>query len=131
MTKVTTDIIIEFPNGEIVLAKRGNPPYKGKWGLPGGMVEEDETVEQAAVREAKEETGLDIQLVRMVGVFSKPGRDPRGQYVSVVFHAVPVGGKLKANSDAAEVKKTKDYSKLKLAFDHNEILALFKATKIS
>lgn len=130
MTKLTTDIIIEYPNGEIVLAKRGNPPHKGKWGLPGGMVEEDESVEQAAIREAKEETGLDIQLVRMLGVFSKPNRDPRGHYVSVLFHAVPVGGKLKSGSDAAEVKMVKDYTKLKLAFDHNEMLDLFKAVRL-
>ncbi len=123
--RLAADIIIEFPDGEIVLVKRGVKPYKGRWAIPGGGVEIGETVEQAAVREAKEETGLDIKLTGLVGVYSDPGRDPRGHTVSIVYHAVPVGGDMKADTDAAEVIKTGDLFKNPLAFDHKQILMDF------
>lgn len=130
MIKLSADIIIEYPDGEIVLVKRKNEPFKNMWAIPGGMVDEGETAEEAAIREAKEETGLDVQLVRLVGVFSKPGRDPRGQYVSVAYHAVPVGGTLKAGDDAIEHVKTAGYLSYELGFDHTDILKRYKATKI-
>ncbi|SYZ74446.1 NUDIX hydrolase [Candidatus Zixiibacteriota bacterium] len=120
--RLAADIIIEFPDHEIVLIKRGVEPFKGDWAIPGGGVEIGETVEQAAVREAKEETGLDIKLTGLVGVYSDPGRDPRGHTVSIVYHAIPVGGNMNADTDAAEVIKTADLFKNPLAFDHKNIL---------
>ncbi len=120
---LTADIIIEYPDGSIILAKRGSEPFKGHFGLPGGKMEENgETIEETAVREAKEETGLNIELTGIVGVYSKPGRDPRGRFISVVYTAKIVGGTLKAGSDAAEVIKTLNFANHKLAFDHNRII---------
>jgi 8-oxo-dGTP diphosphatase len=91
---VTADVIIEMEGG-IVLVQRRNPPHG--WALPGGFVERGETVAQAARREAKEETGLDVELTCLLGVYSDPKRDPRGLYTAgVVFvgraTGVPAGG---------------------------------------
>jgi len=119
---LTVDVVIEFDSGEIILIERGNDPFKGQTALPGGFVEYGETVETAAVREAKEETGLDIKLDRLIGVYSDPDRDPRGHTVSVVFHATAVGGELRADTDAANVFKTADCFSRPLAFDHERIL---------
>lgn len=118
---VTVDIVIETENG-IVLIKRKNEPYKNKWALPGGFVEYGEKVEEAAIREAKEETGLNITLKKLLGVYSKPDRDPRGHTVSCIFVAKKIGGKLLASTDAKEVKIVKYPANLELAFDHKEIL---------
>jgi 8-oxo-dGTP diphosphatase len=126
---LTVDIIIEFPDREIVLVKRRYDPFKGCWAIPGGHVELGETVERAAAREALEETGLEVRLERLLGVYSEPGRDPRGHYVTLVYHAVPAGGKLKASSDAAEVLKTGSIDELKLAFDHRQILTDFLSNR--
>jgi 8-oxo-dGTP diphosphatase len=119
---MTSDILIEYPNGDIVLAKRKNPPYKGEWGLPGGKMDGDETIEETAIREAKEETGLDIKLKKVIGVYSAPYRDPRGRYISVAFLATPVKGKLKAGSDAASLIRASDPKAYDLAFDHQQII---------
>lgn len=119
---LTVDIVIEYPDGEIVLIKRGKDPFLGSWALPGGRVEIGESVEQAAIREAREETGLDVKLDRLIGVYSDPERDPRRHTVSVVFHASPAGGVLKAATDASELTKTSRFLELPLAFDHTTIL---------
>ncbi|MDX9857732.1 MAG: NUDIX hydrolase [candidate division Zixibacteria bacterium] len=119
---LTVGAVILYPDGDIVLIKRGHAPFAGSWALPGGFVEIGETVEQAIVREAREETGLDIRLERLIGVYSDPARDPRGHTVSVVFLAAPVGGSLRADSDAADTLKTSDWRSLSLAFDHATIL---------
>jgi 8-oxo-dGTP diphosphatase len=119
---LTVDIIIEYPDGSIVLIRRGREPFLGRWALPGGRVEIGETVEQAAIREAKEETGLEVNLDRLIGVFSEPGRDPRGHSVTIVFHATPISGVPKASSDADEVLQCGDFLSLPLAFDHSKIL---------
>ncbi len=79
---------------KIVLIRRKNEPYKDRLALPGGFVERDETVEQAVVRETKEETGLDTEIVRLIGVYSDPGRDPRGPTVSVCYQMRVKGGSL-------------------------------------
>ncbi len=108
----------------VVLIERKNPP-KGL-ALPGGFVEVGETVEEAVVREIKEEVGLDFEIERLLGVFSKPDRDPRFHVVSVVFvgHAV---GEPKASSDAkkASVFPLEEIPWDKLVFDHGEILKKF------
>ncbi len=126
---LATDIIIQYPDGEIVLIERGNEPFKGQYAIPGGGVEIGETVEQAAIREAKEETGLDIEIIKLLGVYSDPDRDPRGHCVSIVFIATPIGGELQADSDAAFAIKTADYLKMKLAFDHNKIIRDFEKSR--
>jgi len=92
--QVTVDIIIEVGDGGIVLIKRKNPPLG--WALPGGFVDYGETLEQAAVREAKEETALDVILKGQLHSYSDPARDPRFHTISTVFcaaaHGVPAGG---------------------------------------
>jgi ADP-ribose pyrophosphatase YjhB (NUDIX family) len=119
----TVDIIIEKDN-KIVLIKRKREPFKGKLVLPGGHVEENETVEEAAMREAKEETSLDVKLKEILGVYSEPKRDPRYLTISTVFIAGPLSKKIKAGSDAAEAKWFEidkiDFEML--GFDHLKIL---------
>jgi len=119
---LTADIIIEQGDEKIVLIKRANDPYKDQWALPGGIMDDGETIEQTAVREAKEETGLDVKLVKLLGVYSMPGRDPRGRTVSLLYVATVEGGILCADSDAKEIMATRDYSKMKLAFDHDQMI---------
>jgi 8-oxo-dGTP diphosphatase len=120
--KPTVDAVILGENS-IVLVKRRNPPFKGMWALPGGFVECGETVEEAAVREAKEETGLDVGVVKLLGVYSDPKRDPRGPTVGTVFICKRIGGQLKADTDAIEVKEFAISDLPALAFDHGKIVA--------
>ncbi len=117
---VAVDVVILTEKG-IVLVKRLNEPFKDHWALPGGFVEYGETVERAAIREAKEETGLDVKLVGLVGVYSDPNRDPRGHVISITFLAEKVGGQLKAATDAKEVRVFSTIPS-KLAFDHKIII---------
>ena len=106
---------------KIVLIKRKNPPYENYYALPGGFVEKGETVEQALIREAKEETGLDLEILKLVGVYSDPERDPRGRVVSLCYLA-KANGKLAPASDACEIKLF-DISELpELAFDHEKMI---------
>ena len=119
--KLMVDVVIPS-EGRVVLIRRGSDPFEGQWALPGGFVEVGETVEQAALREAAEETGLAVELARLVGVYSDPDRDPRGHNVSVAFLARVVGGDLIAATDAAEVAVL-DPDSVELAFDHRSIIA--------
>jgi len=118
---LTVDAIIPYKGG-IVLIKRRNEPFKDHYALPGGIVEYGEKVEEALVREVKEETGLDVEPYRLVGVYSDPNRDPRGHFVSICFIATPKGGELRANSDAKDVRVFKLDLLPKLAFDHNKMI---------
>ena len=119
--KLTVDAAI-VDAGKIVLIKRANPPYKGSWALPGGFVNVGETVEAACAREAREETSLDVEVVRLVGVYSDPGRDPRGHTVSVAFLCKKKGGKLRGADDAKEAKWFSLEDLPTLAFDHGKIV---------
>ncbi len=110
------DVVIPSEGG-VVLIRRASDPFEGQWALPGGFVEVGETVEEAA-----EETGLAVELAHLVGVYSDPGRDPRGHNVSVAFLARVVGGDLIAATDAAEVAVL-DPDSVELAFDHRSIVA--------
>ena len=120
----TVDIIIEIDRGDgkegIVLIKRRNPPYG--WALPGGFVDYGESLEEAAVREAKEETSLDIQLKSQFHTYSEPERDPRKHTISTIYVA-KAHGKPKAQDDAQEIGVfTEEEINFPLAFDHQKIL---------
>lgn len=121
---LTADPIIITDDEKVVLVKRNFDPYKDHWALPGGIVEYGETVEDAVVREAKEETGLDIKPEKLAGVYSDPGRDPRGHFVSVCFLSKVVGGEMGISEETGEVRafSRKELKSAKLAFDHEKIL---------
>ena len=116
---VTADIIIRYQGG-IVLIERKNEP--AGWALPGGFVEIGESAEEAAVREAREETSLDVVLLEQFYVYSKPGRDPRFHTVTIVFIGTGTGA-LKGRDDArqAEVFLPGNLPE-QIAFDHREII---------
>jgi len=121
---LTVDAVIEYPEARVVLIRRGTPPFEGEWALPGGFVDIGETVEDACVREVKEECCVDVELDGMLGVYSDPKRDPRRHTISVVFRAKYKSGDLSGSDDAEEAKLyTRDeLAGMKLAFDHELIL---------
>ncbi len=117
--KLTVDVIIKCGEG-IILIERKNPPYG--WAIPGGFVDYGETVEDAALREAKEETSLDVKNLKQFYVYSDPHRDPRGHTVSVVFTG-EADGTPKAGGDAKNIGIfTKTILPDNIAFDHKKIL---------
>lgn len=122
--KLTVDGIVLI-NGKVVLIERKNPPFQGMHALPGGFVEEGETVEEAVVREVEEETGLTTSVKRLVGVYSDLDRDPRGHTVSVVFELEIRGGELRGGDDAAAASVFDFKSLPELAFDHGKIIGDF------
>ena len=118
--KLMVDVVIPSERG-VVLIRRASEPFAGQWALPGGFVELGETVEEAAAREAAEETGLAVEVARLIGVYSEPERDPRGHNVSVAFLVRVLSGELAAATDASEVSVL-DPSSVELAFDHRRII---------
>ncbi len=115
----TVDIIIKIQGG-IVLIKRKNPPYG--WALPGGFIDYGESAENAAEREAKEETSLNISDLKLLSVYSAPDRDPRFHTISTVFVATGTGIP-RAGDDAAQIRVfEKGKFPSELAFDHSKIL---------
>ncbi len=116
----TADILFHRP-GKVLLIRRKNPPFG--WALPGGFIDYGESAEQAAAREAKEETGLEMRNLRQFRVYSQPGRDPRFHTLTVVFTAEP-GGEIRAGDDAAQVQWfALDQLPPEMAFDHAKIIA--------
>ena len=121
----TVDIIICTSNREVVLIQRRNPPHG--WALPGGFVDYGESVEQAAIREAREETGLKVELEVLLGVYSHPERDPRQHTLSIVFIVfVKDQPSLQAGDDAREAGLFPLEQLPDLAFDHEQILEDFR-----
>ena len=122
---ITADIFIFDDDFNFILIKRKNDPYKDCWALPGGFVEYGESVETAAIREAKEETSIDVELKNLVNVYSKPDRDPRGHTITIAFTAKGNMNEMKADSDAKEIAifSAKDLDKIEIAFDHTQIIA--------
>jgi 8-oxo-dGTP diphosphatase len=108
--------------GRVLLVRRGRAPFRGWWALPGGFVELRETVEEAVVRELREETGLEGRPARLVGVFSGPDRDPRKPATSVAFLIRGRGGTPRGGDDAAGAAWVDLGSAAPLAFDHGAIL---------
>jgi len=118
---LTVDIVIEAPGKGIILIERKNPPFG--WAIPGGFVDYGETLEAAALREAKEETGMDLVGLKQFHAYSDPKRDPRGHTVSVVFTAVGKGVP-KAADDAKNLRIFRlEELPENLAFDHALILS--------
>ena len=123
---LTVDAVIIYQNSNIILIKRKNPPFQGEYALPGGFVDIGETVEHACIREAKEETNINVKITNLLGVYSDPKRDPRGHTVSIAFLCEPRTDheNPQAQDDAADldVVPFKNLPNIKLAFDHMNIV---------
>lgn len=120
---LTVDCVVFDRAGRLLLIKRKRPPFKGQYALPGGFVDIGETVEDAALRELEEETGVGGKVTALVGLYSDPKRDPRGHTVSAAFLIRPSSTKAAGGDDAESAEFVADWKTLRLAFDHNRILA--------
>jgi 8-oxo-dGTP diphosphatase len=107
---------------QVLLVQRGNEPYKGMWALPGGFLNEDETLREAALRELKEETGIVPRYTEELCSCSGVNRDPRGRVISVVYYSFMRGGEAQAGDDAADTQWFNIYELPEMAFDHAEVL---------
>ena len=124
---IAVDAIIDIDGG-IVIVERSNPPFG--WALPGGFVDNYESLEDAVRREMREETSLELLDLKQFHAYSTPGRDPRFHTIGIVFTAKGLGTP-KAGDDAANLKviKLTDIDKIQFAFDHNQILKDYIASK--
>lgn len=123
--RVAVDIVIEHDD-RVLLIKRAKPPFEELWCLPGGHVEQGEQVHETAVREAKEETGLDVELQDLIGIYDAPGRDPRGPVIAIAYRATPTTDEPAAEA-ATDARRTQwfdtDALPDEMGFDHRDILA--------
>lgn len=122
---VTTDCVVFGFDGhdlKILLIERGLEPYKGCWAFPGGFLQMDETAEQGALRELKEETGLDLRYIKQVGAFSDVDRDPRSRVITIAFYALAKKSAVQGGDDAAKAQWFSLNDVPRLAFDHDFIL---------
>ncbi|HJU34975.1 MAG TPA: NUDIX hydrolase [Nitrososphaera sp.] len=130
----TVDVILER-DSNVLMIRRKRDPFKDCLALPGGFVNEGETVEDAIKREAMEETSLEVHPIDILGVYSDPTRDPRKHIVTIVFVGIVVGGEIKAGDDAASAQWMKlvdiDHQQNQLAFDHAQILRDYRLWKSS
>lgn len=113
-------------DNKVLLVKR-KEPVPDTWAIPGGFLEWGETFEDATVREAREETGFEIELEEILGAYSDPNRDPRGHLVAIIFVAKPIGGELKISDEHSELRwfDFKEMSSLKFHSDHKKVLQDF------
>jgi 8-oxo-dGTP diphosphatase len=121
--RVAVDCVVTDADGRVLLIKRKNPPFRNRYALPGGFVEAGESVEDACRRELLEETGVRAGRLTLVGVYSEPGRDPRGPVISIAFRAHVRRPAARAGDDAAQVEWLRNWREASLAFDHADILA--------
>jgi len=124
---VTVDLVIFTIRDDalqVLLVQRGTAPFKDRWALPGGFIHEDEPLEQAALRELEEETGVREVYLEQLYTFGDPARDPRGRVITVAYYALIASDRqsLAAGSDAAAARWFPAGSPPPLAFDHKEIL---------
>lgn len=122
---VTTDCVVFTKEEEpkVLLIQRGNEPYKGCWAFPGGFMDMEETAEECAVRELKEETGLTVNQIQQIGAYSKVDRDPRGRTISIAYLAiVDAPTAVSGMDDAAKAAWFPLTSLPNLAFDHQDIM---------
>jgi 8-oxo-dGTP diphosphatase len=120
---LTTDCVVFDERSYVLLIRRGNEPFRGSYALPGGFVDVGERVEDSCRRELSEETGLHVGELRLIGVYSDPGRDPRGHTCSVAYLARVGRAEVTAGDDAAAAEWVADWRREKLAFDHAQIIA--------
>jgi 8-oxo-dGTP diphosphatase len=122
--RLTVDSFVLDRKGRLLLVRRGRPPFRGHWGLPGGFCEWKEMAEGCCARETLEETGLRVRVGELLGVYSAPDRDPRGHNVTVLYAARPVSGRVRGGDDAAEARwfAPAELARLPFAFDHGEIV---------
>ncbi len=121
MRPFATDAVL-VEGGKILLIKRSKEPGAGLWAIPGGRIEDNETAEECMLREMKEETGLDIQIERMVSLYSEPDRDPR-KIIAASYLVRRTGGRLKAGDDAGDARWFDLELLPDLAFDHKRIIS--------
>lgn len=128
----TVDVILQR-DSRVLMVRRKKDPFKGQLALPGGFVNEGETVESAARREAKEETSLEVEPIEILGVYSDPKRDPRKHIATIVFVGIVVGGSETAGDDAASIEwvDLASIDRQQIAFDHATILRDYKKWKVS
>jgi 8-oxo-dGTP diphosphatase len=125
---VTVDAVVFDVSGDrpkLLLIRRGNEPFKGQWAFPGGFVDMDEELQDAAARELAEETGLVGVKLQQLHTFGKCGRDPRGRNITIAFIGITKDNKIKSGDDAAEAQWF-DINDLpeNMAFDHNDVAAV-------
>lgn len=123
--KLTVDTLVKTERAgvaNILLIQRKNEPYEGKWALPGGFVENDEDLEDAAKRELNEETNIEVNEIKQLAAFGNPDRDPRGRIVTVAFLAEVPFQLAKSSSDAAKADWFPLDGLPPLAFDHDQII---------
>lgn len=122
---VTTDCVIFGFDGvklKVLLVKRGVEPYKGRWALPGGFLKMDESAEEGALRELREETGLNGGIIRQLHTFTDPSRDPRERVITIAYYALVRMQEVKGGDDASEAQWFALDEIPPLAFDHDCIL---------
>lgn len=124
---VTTDCVVFCNSSDgmsVLLIERGNEPYKGCWALPGGFLDMEEDGEACAIRELKEETGLQLGHMKQIGAFTEVDRDPRGRTISIAYYAFVEKTDVKGADDAAQARWFPVDSIPTLAFDHDKILQM-------
>lgn len=127
LRRPTVPVVVDgvvIHNKKIMLIKRAITPYKEFYVIPGGFVIPGETTKEACIRELKEETGLDVKVVKFIGIYDSPSRDPRGHTISVAYLCKSKGGKLKSGYEAKDIKffSKEEIKKINIGFDHKKIL---------